>query len=84
MYSNFYEIPLPALRFEKVEEINKSERHRRERRLLNRPHQRNKKRQKQHTTLVYSEGTQIHSQETTRKEHKRFQNNETQTEKERQ
>ncbi len=37
------------------------------------------KRQKRQTRL--SKEKQIHSQETTRKEHKRFQNNETQTEK---
>ena len=81
MYRDFYEIPLPALRFEKVEETDKSEkRHRRERRLPNRPHQRNK----ENDAKIDSTETQIHSQVMTRKEHKRFQNDETQTEKERQ
>ncbi len=47
VYSDFYEIPLPALRFEKVEETDtKVQRHRRERRL---PNSTTSKRQKKMT-----------------------------------
>jgi hypothetical protein len=66
VYSDFYEILLPAPRFEKVEENSPtSERHRRERRLLNSvktsEEKEQKKRQKgRQTTLIYSEETQIH------------------------
>ncbi len=62
-------------------------RHRRERRLLDQPRQRNKNVKGREMTLIYSkekQEKQIHSQDTTRKEHLHFQNNETQTEKERQ
>jgi hypothetical protein len=65
VYSDFYEIPLPALRFEKVEENSrKSERNRRERRLLNSTtsevtDQRQKGR---HTTLIDSKETLKQSQ----------------------
>ena len=84
MYSDFYEIPLPALRFEKVEETNtKWTTPKRTTPSKSTTSEKCKNRQKRQTTL--SKEKQIHSQETTRKGtqtlpeqnvNKRFQNNE--------
>ena len=70
MYSDFYEIPLPALRFEKVEETDtkKWKRHRREKRRskkkadsLAQQSQETKKRKNDAKTTLKEK--QIHSQE---------------------
>ncbi len=87
MYSDFYKIPLPALRFEKVEvthrEVNDTEE--------NDARPRQKYKQKEKTSRkdnIWRSSTakkrKINHKQTTRKEHTRFQNNETQTETERQ
>ncbi len=74
MYSDFYEIPLPALRFEKTEEIDKTDKSendikRKERRLPNRP-RKNQRRQKI-TTLIHSKESQKDDTQGTKQ---RFQN----------
>ena len=67
MYSDFYEIPLPALRFEKVEETDtkKWKRHRRETTLKEKQiHSLDKvKKPKEKTTLTTLKEKQNHSQE---------------------
>jgi len=81
VYSNFYKIPLPALRFEKVEETDtKSERHRRELRSTTSDVRNQKRHEGRHTTLIDSN----ESENDTQSKLTRFPNNETQTEKERQ
>ena len=87
MYSDFYEIPLPALRFEKVEETDTKEVNDTEETTLD--HVRSTSKEKnvtkgRHTTLIKAKKRRINHKQTTRKEHTRFQNNETQTETERQ
>jgi len=71
VYSDFYEIPLPALRFEKVEETDtKVKRHRREQRLPNLDHVRSKRKRRS------NKEKQIHSQrnDTQKKTQKHFRN----------
>ena len=73
MYSDFYEIPLPALRFEKVEETDtkKWKRHRRETTLKEKQiHSLDKvKKPKEKTTLKRrSKKSRITRKKTTRKE----------------
>ena len=67
MYSDFYEIPLPALRFEKVKETDtkKWKRHRRETTLKEKQvHSLDKvKKPKEKTTLTTLKEKQNHSQE---------------------
>jgi len=67
VYSDFYEIPLPALRFEKVEETDtkKWKRHRRETTLKEKQiHSLDKvKEPKEKTTLTTIKEKQNHSQE---------------------
>ncbi len=80
MYSDFYEIPLPALRFEKVEETNtKWTTPKRTTPSKSTTSEERKDRQKT-TKMTLSKEKQIHSQETTRKGNsnvnKHFQTNE--------
>ena len=85
MYSDFYEIPLPALRFEKVEEnsqkkkVNETE----ENDAFYIDHVRSTKQKKRHTRTTYDAhqlnqaritASSKHAEETTFKE-RRFQNN---------
>ena len=87
MYSDFYEIPLPALRFEKVEETHREVNDTEENDA--RPRQKYKQKEKRHVKDdIWCSSTakkrRINHKQMTRKEHTRFQNYETQTEKERQ
>jgi hypothetical protein len=84
VYSDFYEIPLPALCFEKVEEIHESETTPKRNDAFLITSEEQKHQIQKNDARLQNKGMQIHLRKTTRKKHKRFQNNETQTEKERQ
>ena len=84
MYSDFYEIPLPALRFEKVEETHREVNDTEENDA--RPRQKYKQKEKKTSRKddirrsSTAKKRRINHKQTTRKEHTHFQNNETQTE----
>jgi hypothetical protein len=87
VYSDFYEIPLPALRFEKVEETHREVNDTEEKDA--RPRQKYKQKEKRHERTTYdAHRQQRNAESTTSKRHTRnthaSKNNKTQTEKERQ
>ncbi len=80
MYSDFYEIPLPALRFEKVEEPHREVNDTKENKRSTTSEVQSRKTSQR---MTYTAHRQQHKW-TTRKQLTRFPNNKTQTEKERQ
>ena len=70
MYSDFYEIPLPALRFEKVEETHREVNDTEENNA--RPRQKYKQKEKRHERTTYdAHRQQRNAESTTSKQHAR-------------
>ncbi len=70
MYNDFYEIPLPALRFEKVEETHREVNDTEENDA--RPRQKYKQKEKHHErTTYYANRQQRNAESTTSKQHAR-------------